>query len=74
MGKQTRIELASEYLSDAYVTMLTNHFSGLGDMHCALELKVEHYDEMTQSQKRALDALLEFWSALEVLEREEGLW
>jgi hypothetical protein len=68
-----RTELASEYLSDTYVTMLTNHFSGLGDMHCALELKVEHYDEMNQAQKRALDAFLELWSALEVLEREGGL-
>lgn len=74
MGEQTRIELASEYLSDAYVTMLTNHFSGLGDMHCAIELKMWHYNKMTQSQKRALDAFIQFWDALETLEREEGLW
>ncbi len=64
------IDLASEYLTDAYVTMLNNDFPGLGNMHCALELRAEHASEMTGAQRRALDAFIVFWDALENLERE----
>lgn len=65
-----KTDLASEYLTDAYVTMLGNDFPGLGDMHCALELRIEHYHQMTPAQKSAIDAFINFWEALENLEYE----
>jgi hypothetical protein len=63
-------DLASSYLADVYAQMLANDFKGMGDMHCALELMAEHHHEMTTKQKRALMAFIEFWDALDDVEKE----
>ena len=60
----------SEYLTDAYVEMVGQLFGDIldGPSFCALEFMVSHGHLMSDTQRKALSAFIEFWGALEDLE------
>lgn len=59
----------SAHFADAYAEMLKFHYSDFGLMFSADDLLAEHGFEMTPTQKRALVAFIQFWDALDDLER-----
>ena len=59
---------AMDDLIDCYARML-DHYQGLGNMHCALELLAEHGHEMSDVQLNALKSFIQFHEALDELER-----
>jgi|TARA_Y100000052_G_scaffold19850_1_gene19635 hypothetical protein len=69
MNYKNEINLtAMDDLIDCYARML-DHFQGLGNMHCALELLAEHGHEMSAIQLHALKSFIQFHDALDELER-----
>tara|TARA_R100000278_G_C5328854_1_gene113932 strand:+ start:144 stop:359 length:216 start_codon:yes stop_codon:yes gene_type:complete len=61
-----------EHLTDAYAAMLAQYFGDVCNdcQPCALEFQISHGDIMTSTQGRAISAFIEFWYALEDLEKE----
>tara|TARA_R100001510_G_scaffold4637_1_gene3652 strand:+ start:770 stop:985 length:216 start_codon:yes stop_codon:yes gene_type:complete len=60
------------YLTDAYVAMIGQLFDDVCKdcQPCAVELEISHGDIMSRTQHRAICAFIEFWDALEDLEKE----